>query len=68
MKEKASKLEEDLVKAQSDLKQSKIALAKTFDDGFGRAKGQVLHFCPEVDLSGLDPYKILVDGKLVDEE
>jgi len=68
LKEKIAKFEEDIAQAQTDVKNGKMALAETFDGGFEHAKVQTIHFHPTLDLSGLDPYKILVNDELVDEE
>jgi len=68
LKEKAANLEEDLATAQSELKDRKTEVAETFDRRFERAKEKVTHFSPELDLSGLDSFKIVVNGELVDEE
>lgn len=67
MKEKAAQLEADLAKSQSDLKDNKIEVAETFDGGFYRDKEQVHHFFPDHNLCGLDSFKIVKDGELVDE-
>jgi hypothetical protein len=67
-KKKAVELEGDLAKAKSSVEDGKGALALYFDNGFERARAQVLHFNPDANVSELDPFKILVDGKLVDEE
>lgn len=61
-------MEGDLAKAKSSVEDGKGALALYFDNGFERARAQVLHFNPDANVSELDPFKILVDGKLVDEE
>lgn len=50
------------------LKMEKGALALYFDNGFECAKAQVLHFNPDAKVDELDPFKVLVDGKLIDEE
>jgi len=60
LKEKAAKLEEDLVAARAEVKESKGVLAEYFDDDFEHARAQALHFDPDAYLSGLDPFKILV--------
>jgi len=38
------------------------------DDGFERAREQAQYFHPEADFSGLDMFKIVKVGELVDEE
>jgi len=53
---------------EADVKRCTDALAEYFEDGFERARAQALHFNLGADLSGLDSLKIIVDGKLVDEE
>lgn len=45
-----------------------MALAGFFEDGFNRAKEQVLHFYPDLDLSNLDSLKIVQNGELVEED
>lgn len=60
-------LKEDLSKSQGEVDEGKMALASFFEDGFERAKAQVLHFYPDLDFSGLDSLKIVQDGELVDE-
>ena len=49
------------------MKKCKGALVEYFDDGFERAREQAQHF-PEGDFSGLDSFKIVKDGELIDEE
>jgi len=44
------------------------ALAVYFDNGFNCATEQVLFFNPEAKVYELDSFKVIVDGKLVDEE
>jgi hypothetical protein len=44
------------------------ALAVYFENGFRRAKEQVLLFNPEAKVDELDPFKVVVEGKLVDDE
>lgn len=60
-------LKGDLEKSRAEVEDGKMALAGFFEDGFERAKMQVLHFYPDLDLSGLDSLKIIQDGELVDE-
>jgi len=61
-------LKERNTELEAEVKKCKGALAEYFDNGFERARAQALHFYPEADLSGLDSFKIVVDGQLVDEE
>lgn len=61
-------LKERNVQLEEEVKECKGALAKYFDDGFERAREQAKWFYPEADFSGLDAFKIVEDGKLVDEE
>jgi hypothetical protein len=43
-------------------------LAVYFENGFRRAKEQVLLFNPEAKVDELDPFKVVVEGKLVDDK
>jgi hypothetical protein len=61
-------LKERKVELEGEVEKCKGALAEYFEDGFERAREQALHFYPEAYLSSLDSFKIVVDGKLVDEE
>ncbi|AES70118.2 hypothetical protein MTR_3g048220 [Medicago truncatula] len=62
-----TKLKDDLKKSKDEVENGKMALAGFFEDGFQRAKSQVAHFYPELDLSGLDSLKFVQDGELVEE-
>jgi len=68
LKDKVGDLEKKLDDALAVVEEGKGALAQYFDDGFKRATQQVLHFNLEAKMDELDPFKILVDGKLVEEE
>lgn len=67
-KKKAGELEGDLATAKTTVEDGKGALALYFDNGFERALAQVLHFHPDAKVDELNPFKVLIDGKLVDEE
>jgi len=67
-KKKVLELEGELATAQSTVEDGKGALAFYFDNGFERAKAQILHFNPDAIVDELDPFEVLVDGMLVDEE
>lgn len=67
-KKKAGKLEGELATAKTSIEDGKGALALYFDNGFERALAKVLHFHPDAKVDELDPLKVLIDGKLVDEE
>ncbi|RHN45100.1 hypothetical protein MtrunA17_Chr7g0226631 [Medicago truncatula] len=62
-----AKLKDDLNKSQAEVEDGKMALAGFFEDGFQRAKSQVAHFYPNLDLSGLDSLKFVQDGELIEE-
>lgn len=57
-----------MANAQLAVEEGKGDLAQYFDDDFNRAKEQVLHFNPDAKVEELDPFKVLVNGELVDEE
>lgn len=59
---------EKTVQLEEEVKRCKGALAEYFDDDFERAREQAQHFYPDANLSGLDAFKVIKDGKLVDEE
>jgi len=67
-KEEVDKLKKDLADANTTVDEGRRALAVYFDNGFKRATEQVLFFNPTVKVDGLDSFKIIVDGQLVDEE
>jgi len=67
-KKKVGELEVELVCANDVVEDSKGALALHFDNGVEHAKVQGLHFNPDANVDELDPFKVLADGKLVDEE
>ena len=54
--------------AKNAIDEGRQTLAVYFDSGFKRATSQVLHFNPDAKVDELDSFKIIVDGKLVDEE
>lgn len=62
------RLQESLKESEDAVEAGKAALALYFDNGFEQAKQQVLVFNPEAKLDELDPFKVVVDGKLVDDE
>lgn len=68
LKEKVGELEKKLADAHSTVEEGRGELAQYFDDGFNRTKEQVLHFNPDAKVEELDPFKILVNGELIDEE
>jgi hypothetical protein len=57
-----------LKKSELGVDEGRRALAVYFENGFKRAKEQVLLFNPEAKMEELDPFKIIVDGELVDDE
>jgi hypothetical protein len=57
-----------LEKSELAVDEGRRSLAVYFEDGFRRAKEQVLLFNPEAKVDELDPFKIIVDGELVDDE
>jgi len=57
-----------LADAKNAIDEGRQTLAVYFDSGFKRATSQVLHFNPDAKVDELDSFKIIVDGKLVDEE
>jgi chromosome segregation ATPase len=57
-----------LEKSELAVDEGRRALALYFENGFMRAKEQVLLFNPEAKVEELDPFKIIVDGELVDDE
>jgi hypothetical protein len=57
-----------LEKSESAVDEGRRSLAVYFEDGFRRAKEQVLLFNPEAKVDELDSFKIIVDGELVDDE
>jgi chromosome segregation ATPase len=61
-------LKEKKVELEEEVKKCKGALAEYYEDGFECVREQALYFYPEADLSVLDSFKIVIDGKLVDEE
>lgn len=62
--EKATALE----KAELAVDDGRRSLAVYFENGFNRAAEQALLLNPDAKLDDLDPFKIIVDGKLVDDE
>jgi hypothetical protein len=62
--------EKDAVLKKSNLAvdEGRRSLALYFQNGFKLATEQVLLFNPEAKMEELDPFKIIVDGKLVDDE
>lgn len=67
-KVEGAKLQEALDAAKEEVEAGKRALALYFDSGFKRAKEQVLLFNPEAKMDDLDPFKVVVNGELVDDE
>lgn len=61
------KLKASLAAMQVELEASRGELALYFDNGFERAKDQVLLFNPDAKLEELDPFKVIVNGELVEE-
>ena len=57
-----------LEKSELAVDEGRRALAIYFEDGFMRAKDQVLLFNPEAKVDELDPFKIIANGELVDDE
>jgi septal ring factor EnvC (AmiA/AmiB activator) len=57
-----------LEKSELAVDEGRRALALYFENGFMRAKEQVLLFNPEAKVEELDPFKIIVDGELVNDE
>jgi chromosome segregation ATPase len=57
-----------LEKSELAVDEGRRALALYFEDDFMRAKEQVLLFNPEAKVEELDPFKIIVNGELVDDE
>jgi septal ring factor EnvC (AmiA/AmiB activator) len=57
-----------LEKSQLAVDEGRRALAMYFEDGFMRAKDQVLLFNPDAKVDELDPFKIIANGELVDDE
>jgi hypothetical protein len=69
----AAELERDekdaaLKKAELAVDDGSRSLAIYFENGFKRATEQVLLLNPDAKMDELDPFKIIVDGKLVDDE
>jgi len=67
-KAEVARLRRDLAEAVESVEAGKRDLALYFDMGFKRAIEQVLLFNPEVNVDQVDPFKIIVDGKLMVEE
>jgi septal ring factor EnvC (AmiA/AmiB activator) len=57
-----------LEKSELAVDEGRRSLAIYFENGFRRAKEQVLLFNPEAKVDELDPFKVIVDGELVDDE
>jgi hypothetical protein len=57
-----------LERSEAAVDEGRRSLAVNFENGFSRAKEQVLLFNPEAKVEELDPFKIIVDGELVDDE
>jgi chromosome segregation ATPase len=57
-----------LEKSELAVDEGRRSLAEYFENGFRRAKEQVLLFNPEAKVDELDPFKVIVDGELVDDE
>jgi hypothetical protein len=57
-----------LEKSELAVNEGRRSLAVYFENGFRRAKEQVLLFNPEAKVEELDPFKCVVDGELVDDE
>jgi septal ring factor EnvC (AmiA/AmiB activator) len=57
-----------LEKSELAVDERRRSLAVYFENGFRRAKEQVLLFNPEAKVDELDTFKIIVDGELVDDE
>jgi hypothetical protein len=69
----AAELERDekdqaLKKSELAVDEGRRSLAIYFENGFKRATEQVLLFNPDAKVEELDPFKIIVDGKLEDDE
>lgn len=54
-------------KLKNDLKEEGMSGLLSRDQGFQKAKTQALCLCPDLDLSELDCFKVVVDGFRVDE-
>lgn len=67
-REEVDRLQKALEEANSAVEDGRQALAVYFEDGFKRATEQVLLFNPGAKVDELDSFKVIVDGKLVDEE
>jgi len=67
-KAEVARLQRDLAEAVESVEAGKRDLALYFDMGFKLATEQVLLFNPEANMDEIDPFKVIVDGKLVDEE
>jgi hypothetical protein len=57
-----------LKKEELVVDEGRRSLAIYFENGFKRATEQVLLLNPDAKMDELDPFKIIVDGKLVDDE
>jgi septal ring factor EnvC (AmiA/AmiB activator) len=57
-----------LERSEAAVDEGRRSLAMYFENSFSRAKEQVLLFNPEAKVEELDPFKIIVDGELVDDE
>jgi hypothetical protein len=69
----ATELERDekdaaLKKAELVVDDGRRSLAVYFENGFRRATEQLLLLNPDAKMDELDPFKIVVDGKLVEDE
>lgn len=53
---------------QKALHKAQIDVLYADDDAFNKAKAQVLCLHPELDLSEMDFFKVVVDGRLIDME
>ena len=68
LRRRSGRTSESFEEANSLVEVGRRALAVYFNNGFKRATVQVLFFNPEAKVDEVDPFKVIVDGKLVDEE
>lgn len=61
-----SDLSATLEETKADLEEARNVIAKSFGDGFAAVVEQAKTLFPDVDFSGLDPMKEVVDGQIVD--
>jgi hypothetical protein len=67
-KGEVERLQRALDEANSAVEEGRQDLAVYFEDGFKRAAEQMLLFNPEAKLDELYSFKVIVNGKFVDEE